>query len=73
VALLDFRHAQRRTRPDFAVLDAVVAIDYRTAMATTVATALAPLTALDEHGQAVALGSFWQVRRAVVSFVRHFG
>ena len=42
-------------------------------MPTSVATALAPLTALDERGQAVPLGSFWQVRPAVVAFVRHFG
>ena len=42
-------------------------------MATTVAAALAPLTALDERGQAIVLGTFWQVRPAVVVFVRHFG
>jgi hypothetical protein len=42
-------------------------------MAATVATVLAPLTALDERGQAIPLGSFWQVRPAVVAFVRHFG
>jgi len=42
-------------------------------MPTSVATALAPLTALDEQSQALALGSFWQVRPTVVAFVRHFG
>ena len=34
---------------------------------------LAPLTALDERGGAVVLGSFWDTRPVVLSFVRHFG
>ena len=55
------------------MLDDVSVFDYRTAMAATVSTALAPLTALDERGQAIPLGTFWQVRPAVVAFVRHFG
>lgn len=39
----------------------------------SVASALAPLTALDEHGVPVALGTFWADRPVVVGFVRHFG
>ena len=54
-------------------LDDARGIDYRTAMAATVATALAPMSALDERGQTVPLASFWQLRPAVVAFVRHFG
>ena len=42
-------------------------------MAGSVAARLAPLTALDERGAPVVLGSFWVERPAVVAFVRHFG
>lgn len=42
-------------------------------MAHTLAHDLAPLTALDEQGNAVTLGSFWAIRPAVLIFVRHFG
>ena len=34
---------------------------------------LAALTALDEQGRDLALGTFWAARAAVVVFVRHFG
>lgn len=47
--------------------------DYNRAMAQTLGAQLAPLTALDERGQAVALGGFWQSQPVVLAFVRHFG
>jgi hypothetical protein len=34
---------------------------------------LAPLTVLDERGRPAMLGSTWELRPAVVAFVRHFG
>ena len=34
---------------------------------------LAKMTVLDEHRQAVQLGTFWRERTAVLVFVRHFG
>ena len=42
-------------------------------MGNDVADRLAPLTVLDERGGAVALGSIWERRPAVLGFVRHFG
>ena len=39
----------------------------------SVATFLAPLTALDMHGKPVILGSFWAERPVVLAFIRHFG
>jgi hypothetical protein len=42
-------------------------------MSPNVASALGALPAFDERGQAIRLGTFWTVRRTVVSFVRHFG
>ena len=47
--------------------------DYNRAMAQTLGAQLAPLTALDELGQAVSLGGFWQSQPVVLAFVRHFG
>jgi hypothetical protein len=40
---------------------------------SNVARALAPLTALDEHGHPVTLGTLWASRPAVLAFVRNFG
>jgi peroxiredoxin len=37
------------------------------------ADALANLTVLDEHGQALALAALWREQAAVLAFVRHFG
>jgi hypothetical protein len=34
---------------------------------------LAALTVLDADGNALALGTLWQDRAAVLAFVRHFG
>ena len=48
-------------------------MSYGTGMASNVARALGVLTALDQHGQAIRLGTFWTVRSTIVTFVRHFG
>jgi hypothetical protein len=42
-------------------------------MGNALAARLAPLTALDERGENVTLGSFWTSRPVVLAFVRHFG
>lgn len=42
-------------------------------MPDNVAHALAPLTALDETGRAVTLGTLWADRPAALVFVRQFG
>lgn len=42
-------------------------------MPDSVASILAPLSALDERGVSVTLGTLWTDRPAVVAFVRHFG
>jgi hypothetical protein len=42
-------------------------------MSNALAARLAPLTALDERGGAVALGRFWETKPVVLGFVRHFG
>jgi len=42
-------------------------------MSNGVADRLAPLTALDERGATVTLGSFWETGPVVLGFVRHFG
>ena len=42
-------------------------------MNATPAVRLAPLTALDERGSSVTLGTFWREHPAVLGFVRHFG
>lgn len=42
-------------------------------MADTVAARLTRLTVLDGEGRAIALGTFWNERPAVLAFVRHFG
>lgn len=42
-------------------------------MPDNVAQALAPLTALDETGRPVTLGTLWAERPAALVFVRQFG
>jgi hypothetical protein len=42
-------------------------------MAGNAAQALAPLTALDEGGRPVRLGTLWDAQRTVLIFVRQFG
>ncbi|MEK7372254.1 MAG: hypothetical protein AAB265_12450 [candidate division NC10 bacterium] len=42
-------------------------------MSDTSAVRLASLTALDERGSSVTLGTFWREHPAVLGFVRHFG
>jgi hypothetical protein len=47
--------------------------DRMEAMSDTSAVRLASLTALDERGSSVTLGTFWREHPAVLGFVRHFG
>jgi hypothetical protein len=54
-------------------MPAVIISDKIRAVSDSLATRLAPMTALDERGAQVKLGSFWMDRPAVVGFVRHFG
>lgn len=42
-------------------------------MSNDVAIRLAPLRVLDERGDSVSLGRFWDTAPAVLGFVRHFG
>lgn len=42
-------------------------------MPDSVASILAPLTAFNERGVPVTLGTLWTDQPAVVAFVRHFG
>jgi len=42
-------------------------------MAPSVADALAPLVLPDAEGRSVRLGSLWEVRPVVLSFLRHYG
>jgi hypothetical protein len=54
-------------------MPAVIISDKIRAMSDSLATRLAPRTALDERGAQVTLGSFWKDRPAILGFVRHFG
>jgi hypothetical protein len=42
-------------------------------MSNDVAVRLAPLSVLDDRGESVSLGRFWDTAPAVLGFVRHFG